>query len=127
VFDLYVTTREEVLKKSEDAARVAATPISQLTWVANGSLRTGRFITIKKKTFEIVRPVGAFGYFVQHTIQHPGAEVNWRYTLTGQGLKQVNRNLYQLQVPYNGVATVTTLVQAPEKRQRPKPGRGKTD
>jgi hypothetical protein len=79
VFDLRLTTREEVLRPDQVAATYsqATAPtygsrgkadrvISQLTWILKGCRRTGHYMTIKEQRLEICDGVGAFGYVIRH-------------------------------------------------------------
>jgi len=122
IFDLHISVREEVLKPGQVVT--AAGPgntlrasehevgegrvVSQLTWIANGCRHTGRYMTILEHRLEICEPVGAFGY----VIRHPGksAVKDWKVQLTGHGLKPVpgQPNTYQILIPQDGVATVST-------------------
>jgi len=136
LFDLYVLTREEVLKPGQampafGQATTPATPaqgttkgrvISQLTWIAEGCRHTGRYMTVDNQTLELCDPVGAFGYVVRHVGLAPVE--NWRLEFTGKGLEKVpgTNNVYRLHVTQDGVATVTTQAEPKEQKSA---GQGK--
>ena len=128
VFDLRLTTREEVLRPDQVAAAYsqstapayggrgkAGRVISQLTWILEGCRRTGRFMTIKEQRLEICDGVGAFGYVIRHEGKRPVEK--WDLQLTGHGLEKVSgtENSYTLQVPQDGVAAVTTRAEPKEQ------------
>lgn len=90
---------------------------SQLTWVAHGLRRTGNFIVIKKKKFEIVDRAGSYGFLVQHQ----GKVGTWLADLTGQSVRKVAENLYRTEVPHGKALTVHTRVEAFEPGVTPPP------
>ncbi len=124
LFDLHVYVRQEVLKAGEAATATAVGPastlqatehkggegrvVSQLTWIANGCRHTGRYMTILEHKLEICEPVGAFGYVIRHVGARPVEK--WNIRLTGPNLTVVagQPNTYQILIPQDGVATVTT-------------------
>jgi len=111
-FDLIVTRKEERSIPSSQVT-VSATsnqPISQLTWIVHGYRHTGRYIESFQQRYEIVEPVGAFGYIVQHA----GELKEWVGELTGDGLEKVGENRYRIKVPQNGAVTVNTTIEAVE-------------
>jgi hypothetical protein len=111
-FDLHVTTKADVIRRQTNVTHVAVEgPISQLTWAAHGYRRTGRYLIIQKQKFEIVDHAGSFGYIVQHA----GLIAAWNQKLKGSGLRTTGNNLYRLQVPEDGIATVTTAVRTLDK------------
>lgn len=123
LFDLLITAREGFNVPGGNQVPGSITgfarqdpKIARITWVAHGYRHTGKFIVINRRRFEIVEEVGAFGHFVQHA----GAVARWTSTLSGNGLKKVQENLYQILVPQDGAVTVTTKIEAVE----PTPGGG---
>jgi hypothetical protein len=126
LFDLHVTTRGEVLKPGRGTpgysqaggqpppgqGKTEGKVVSQLTWIARGCRHTGYYMTIKDQTLELCDPVGAFGYVVTH--EGTRAVENWSTELIGEGLQQSQENVYQLRIPKDGVATVTTRVEPKE-------------
>ena len=110
--DLYITTRRQALRRDQTGAPIFGPQLSQLTWIANGYRRTGRFIIIKKKRFEIADRAGSFGFFVQHR----GPLAGWTHSVTGGGLRRVGNNLFTLQVPHGRAVGVRARAEA---RQRP--------
>jgi hypothetical protein len=125
LFDLNVMTREEVLKPGQvgTVGRAIVPPASnlgkgresiasQLTMIVAGCRHTGYYMTINNQTLELCDPVGAFGYVVRH--EGARAVKNWSTELIGEGLKQTQKNVYQLRIAKDGVATVTTRVEPKE-------------
>jgi opacity protein-like surface antigen len=111
-FDLVVTTEEErsIPRGTSKVAAATNQPIAQLTYIVHGYRHTGRYIESFRRRYEIVEPVGAFGYIVQHA----GEVKNWVSELTGNGLQKTAENRYRLKVPKNGAATVKTTIEAVE-------------
>lgn len=82
-----------------------------MIWKAYGYLKTGKKIIINGHGYENAKYVGSFGYVVGHS----GPVKDWKADLRGGGLTPVQGapgNQYQLQVPEDGVADVTTSVDA---------------
>jgi len=83
--------------------------VSQMVLVANAFRRTGRFIIIEGKRFELWDGVGAFGF----VLEHEGPVDKWKYDLTGRGLSgNIEDNNYSIQISPEEVATVTTAVKS---------------
>ena len=108
-FDLIVTTEEQraVPPDRRIVSSVSNQPVSQLTWIVHGYRRTGRYIDSFNRRYEIVEPVGAFGYILQHA----GPVERWFSELTGAGLQKVGENTYRIKVPRNGAVTVKTTIE----------------
>jgi hypothetical protein len=77
---------------------------SEITYVVHGCRHTGAYMTAGKGKLDLCDAVGAFGFVVQHA----GDVDNWNVNLTGPGLQKIGPNRYQIHVPQNGTATVTT-------------------
>jgi len=129
LFDLHVITQQEVLNPGQtvstnkqpiaqtgkDRGKAEGQVVSRLTWVAHGCRHTGRFMLVDEKKIELCDPVGAFGYVVDHVGKAPVGK--WNLKLTGPGLYAVQGkdNTYQINVPQDGVATVTTFAEPQEQ------------
>jgi hypothetical protein len=83
------------------------TRCSQLTYVVHGCRHTGSYITINGKKLELCDGVGAFGF----VHQYDGDATGWTTELRGPGLQKTGPGLYQIHVPQNGAATVTTKLE----------------
>ncbi len=106
-FSLYVTKREWAAdpKGHMTVALDKGKRASYLTWGAHGYRHLGKTIIIDERSYELVDPVGSFGYVVQHI----GRVVEeWADELIGA--ERLHDNLYQVSVPHGGVATVTTRI-----------------
>jgi hypothetical protein len=71
---------------------------------------TGERETDAGTTYSILEPQSSFGYYVRHD----GEVEGWRHSLTGAQLIELAPNFYKLAVRDNGVATVTTTIEALE-------------
>lgn len=127
-FDIYVTTRESQQGKQGTgplgvAARASQAPFSDLVWLAWGVRRTGNFVVILGKKFEITEPVNAYGYVVRHTLteEEMSKGVEWATEFFGDGLRRVQipsvkfkpgEGVYQLDVRHGGAKTLRTVVKA---------------
>lgn len=106
-FSIYVTKREWATSpRSHTTVGVdVGKQVSYLTWGAHGYRHLGKDIIINEHHYEIVDPIGSFGYVVQHI----GLAVeNWTDELIGAEL--IHDNIYQVSVPHNGEATLTTQI-----------------
>ncbi|HXJ13296.1 MAG TPA: hypothetical protein VNH19_13570 [Candidatus Limnocylindrales bacterium] len=95
---------QEVLNRMSRAQVNEAVP-SYRVFVFHDS---GKKIKVQSKDYLIVHPQSGFGYFVL-----PHADVNGWVTAL-QGATQIANNLYRIAVPNNGVAKVTTKINAVE-------------
>jgi hypothetical protein len=80
---------------------------------------TGQRFTRKGKEYIVLEPQSSFGYYVDHA----GSLTGWSHSLQGAGLQEIAPNFYRLRVPNNGVAHVTTTIDAHEPGV-PAPGPG---
>jgi len=106
-FSLYVTKREWGAAPKLHASHTVVTDpkASYLTWGAHGYRHVGKNVIITEQSYELVEPVGSFGYVVQHV----GAAVEeWQDKLIGAEL--VSDNLYRLFIPHEDTVTVTTEI-----------------
>lgn len=62
----------------------------------------------------ILRAQTSFGYFVKHGDEHSDPRYGWRHWLAGA--ERIGPNFYRIAVPHNGVAKVTTGIQAFDRR-----------
>lgn len=121
-FSIYVSKQQEdplrFARLSEQPFELAVSPdsrrrkddrVSYLTWSAYGYRHLGQYITINEHKYEVVEPVGSFGYIVRHV---GGAVQNWNDQIIGA--EKVGKNLYQLTIPKDGTATITTKIDARE-------------
>ncbi|HEX8129161.1 MAG TPA: porin family protein [Pyrinomonadaceae bacterium] len=77
------------------------------SWIARGSLKTGKTININGTEYEYVKRVGDFGYVAGHT----GGITDWRFDFTGNNLQRLADNLYTIDVPPGGEAFVNTVIE----------------
>jgi hypothetical protein len=77
------------------------------TWIARGSLRTGKTINIGGTEHEYTRRAGDFGYVAGHT----GPITGWRFDFSGEGLKQLSEGVYTIRVKREGEAFVNTVIE----------------
>jgi hypothetical protein len=77
------------------------------TWIARGTLRTGKTINIGGREYEYTRRAGDFGYVAGHT----GAITGWRFDFGGEGLKQLSDSVYTIRVRRGGEAFVNTVIE----------------
>ncbi len=129
VFDLHLIINQEILSQGQGTAanypagaqrgQTKATErgkvISQLTWIAQGCRHTGRFMVVDERKIELCDPVGGFGYVMRHT--GASAVKDWKVKFTGSGLQPVpgQENTYQIHIPQDGVANVTTYANPKEQ------------
>jgi hypothetical protein len=121
LFDVRITLKREVLQGGKTASANKSlkglggwafpSVVSRITWIAEGCRHTGRYMTIKDRKLELCDSVGMFGYVVTHTDIEPVNQ--WNLKFTGLGMEKVPGadNLYQVHIPYNGVATVDTTLE----------------
>ena len=110
-FSLYVTKHKKLsmFKPWASNAIITDPTTSYLTWTAHAYRHLGNNIIIAEKTYELVDPVGSFGYFVQHI----GSAVReWKDRVIGT--EKVSDNLYWLSTPQNGKSIITTEIEARE-------------
>ena len=83
-------------------------PVSSLRWAAHGYRYSGRSIIIHGTKYNLVDPVGSFGYIVRHE----GLVKEWQHQLVGA--EMIGTNLYKLSIPAEGVRTITTRIEPQE-------------
>lgn len=83
-------------------------PVSSLRWAAHGYRYSGRSIIIHDTKYDLVDPVGSFGYIVRHE----GLVKDWQHQLVGA--EMIGTNLYKLSIPAEGVRTITTRIEPQE-------------
>lgn len=76
------------------------------TYVVHAYQDTGKTVRIAETDHPIFQPLSSFGYFVRHD----GPLFGWSPAL--KGAEQVAPNLYKLAIARDGVATVTTQIDA---------------
>jgi hypothetical protein len=77
---------------------------------------TGETVTEEDgTTLKVLKPQTSFGY----ALTHDGALYGWNHELTADDLEEIAPSFYRLKVPNEGVATVSTKIEAHEK---PTPG-----
>jgi hypothetical protein len=116
-FDIGVMTKSETVDARQsyfgtNAGNTKGGQISQLTWEAHGCRHTNTFLYFRRKKIELCESVGAFGFIVHHDSATP---VDWNQTLTGSNLAKVRNNVYSIHIPKDGVAQVSTKIEAVEK------------
>ncbi|HEV2801606.1 MAG TPA: porin family protein [Pyrinomonadaceae bacterium] len=77
------------------------------TFIARGTLKTGKTINMGGVEHEYVRRVGDFGYVAGHT----GPITGWRFEFAGQELKRLSDDLYVINVKPGGEAFVNTVIE----------------
>lgn len=88
--------------------------VSEYTWVAHGSIHTGRYITIKGKRLEILDDMGSFGYIVRHD----GYVTDWKPEfISAPELKQIGDNRYRLMLRPDSVEKLRLRVVPMEDRR----------
>ena len=83
-------------------------PVSVLNYNVHGYRYTGRIIIINEHEYDIVDPVGSFGYVVRHN----GLVKEWKHKITG--CEMIQPNLYKLNIPSEEKATVVTEIEPVE-------------
>jgi hypothetical protein len=73
---------------------------------------TGDTLFIDGAKHAVLEPQTSFGYYVGHD----GDIIGWRHELKGANLIRLAPNFYRIAVPNNGVAIVTTTIEALEPR-----------
>jgi len=120
-FDLRVAQHQEVIQPdaayNREGVKGGGRVVSRLTWIANGCRRTGTFVKIKEKKYEICEDAGAFGSIVEHfgTV----AVGNWVTTVEGKGVAGIGnlKNVYRISVPKDGVTELKTVYLPVEKKK----------
>lgn len=87
-------------------------PVSVLNYTAHGYRYSGRSVIINEKKYDIVDPVGSFGYVVSHR----GLVEGWKHELTGTEL--IGENLYRSEIPPEEKAEVVTIIRPIEKEYK---------
>jgi len=80
-------------------------PVSVLNYIVHGYRYTGRIIIINEKKYDIVDPVGSFGYI----ISHQGLVREWKHSLTG--CEMIQSEQYRLSIPTEQKKTVVTEIE----------------
>jgi hypothetical protein len=106
--------RRAVLQDAMDKGLLGADVIDSLmpTYRVHAYHATGDSVLVGGVKRPIVHAQTSFGYWVDHTKAVQG----WRHRLEGAQLIQLAPNFYKIAVPNNGVATVTTTIEAVEPR-----------
>ncbi|WP_147443961.1 hypothetical protein, partial [Corallococcus sicarius] len=102
-------------------------PQSELTWAFHGYRHLGRYVVINKKKFEVVEPVGSFGYIIRHRLE-PGAPIpdpvsTWQLHVKGIELNPLVREqqqypkvrYYQADIVDGEALQIATVADYPEK------------
>ncbi|MDQ1560577.1 MAG: outer membrane protein beta-barrel domain [Pyrinomonadaceae bacterium] len=93
---------------ADEALRQFGRRVTNLgTWIARGTLRTGRTINMGGVEHEYVRRAGDFGFVAGHT----GPIYGWRFGFTGNGLRSQSNGVYTIDVPPGGEAFVNTVIE----------------
>lgn len=80
-----------------------------MTWITRGYLKTGEYITIGDKRFQIVQDLGGFGYIASHK----GVVDKWNSSLTGKDLESIkDDSLYNINIPPGETRTIKTQIEA---------------
>ncbi|MBJ6764111.1 hypothetical protein JGU66_25335 [Myxococcaceae bacterium JPH2] len=97
---------------------------TEATWLFHGYRHLGAGITIKKKSFEVVEPVGSFGYVIRHelspndTTENPSSK--WQLDVKGIPLNPRTRELpptmryYQADIEDGKTLAITARAEYPE-------------
>ena len=124
---LHVPTKDTLLLPAADnvermttvsaaahAARLTSEDVDQLlpTYRVHAYHTTGDTVVIGGVKHPLLEPQTSFGYYVGHD----GELLGWRHELEGATLVQLAPNWYRIAVPNNGVAVVTTTIEALEPR-----------
>ena len=123
-FDLYVTTKQSVLRScvnggtpvttagqaTKDTVATQGSDCSQIVETAEACRHTGTYLSNNnKQKIEICQPVGSFTFVGKHQ----GTGENLTYSLTGPGLsKPDNNGIYHLTLPNNSVVDLNNVLQA---------------
>jgi hypothetical protein len=83
-----------------------------MTWTMNGFLKTGKYIQIGEKKFQILEDVGGFGYIASHE----GAVDKWTTELTGDLDATEHEGLYSIQIEPGQVGRIKTSIEAHQPR-----------
>jgi len=84
--------------------------VSYMRWIVHCYLKTGKGITINGNKYNLVKPMGSFGYIVRHD----GPVRCWRYNI--EGAQRLDKNTYKLVVPQNAHREILTSVRSIESR-----------
>lgn len=80
-------------------------PVSILNYTAHGYRYVGRVIIINERTYDLIDPVGSFGY----VIRHQGLVKEWKHKITG--CEMIQPNQYKLNIPPEETATIGTEIE----------------
>lgn len=111
-FSIYVTKNgwSGHTEKALAATHVAHDEqVSYLKWTAHGFRHTGANVTVLERTYALAEPVGSFGYLVRHV---GGGVESWLDDLIGA--EKIEQDLYQITMPHEGEASITTQITAEE-------------
>ncbi len=80
-------------------------PVSILNYNVHGYRYNGKVIIINEKKYDIIDPVGSFGYI----ISHQGLVREWKHSLTG--CEMIQPQQYRLSIPTEQKKTVITEIE----------------
>jgi hypothetical protein len=86
--------------------------ISRLVHVVHGCRITGSTVEIEGRRYARCKPVGAFGYGLEHA---GTAQARWSFAMTGSGLRRGERGGYELDVPDGEDVVLTTRIEASDE------------
>jgi hypothetical protein len=73
----------------------AGTTWSYIKWIASGHVFTGEYITINGEKRKLYRPLGSFGYVMEHR----GPVAGWREGITGDAVERIGPSTYRIRLP----------------------------
>jgi hypothetical protein len=87
----YFIGRDQIFVKQP----VTSTTRSYVRWVARGHIFTGKYVTIRGKQYKLYKPMGSFGY----AIQHVGEVAGWEDKVTGDKVQKIGPHTYKIMLP----------------------------
>lgn len=121
--DVVAETEFRVIERGDNEKRTQ----SELTWAFHGYRHLGRYVVINKKKFEVVEPVGSFGYIIRHALEEgapiPDPVSTWQLTVKGIELNPLVREqqqypkvrYYQADIVDGDALQIATVADYPEK------------
>jgi hypothetical protein len=108
-------TRDEEALRLLRRAEPVATPSERLdaqkpTYRVHVCHDTGKTVVRNGRTLRVLAPGTSFGYYVEHD----GAGAKWSDEI--DGATRISKRFYRLKVPVEGVAHVTTVIEAHDAR-----------
>ncbi len=105
--------RLTTVRAAAQAGRLTSEEVDGLvpTYRVHAYHTTGDTVVINGVKHTVLEPQPSFGYYVGHD----GELLGWRHELKDANLVQLAPNFYRIAVPNNGVATVTTTIEAVER------------